>query len=116
MIDLGNLYKPDLVFLPSSYDTHQDHQTIHNEGFRAFKNCSILGYEQPWNNATFKTDVFIILSHLDLENKMTALDCYKSQVSRFFFDSDFIYSLAKTRGVQIGEEYAEAFEMIRWII
>jgi N-acetylglucosamine malate deacetylase 1 len=31
-------------------------------------------------------------------------------------DEDFIRSVARTRGVQIGARYAEAFEMVRWII
>ena len=34
--------KPDLVFLPSPNDIHQDHATISAEGLRAFKNSSIL--------------------------------------------------------------------------
>lgn len=29
---------------------------------------------------------------------------------------EFIFALAKTRGVQIGAEYAECFEVIRWVI
>ena len=60
MIDLDKKYKPDLVFLPSIHDTHQDHQTISNEGFRAFKKRSMLAYELPWNNLDFKTTFFII--------------------------------------------------------
>jgi len=29
---------------------------------------------------------------------------------------EFIFSLAKVRGVQIGAEYAESFEVLRWVI
>ena len=29
---------------------------------------------------------------------------------------DFIFSLAITRGVQIGTKYAESFEVIRWVM
>ncbi len=46
---------PDLVFIPSPNDLHQDHQTVAMEGMRAFKQISILGYELPWNNITFTT-------------------------------------------------------------
>jgi len=45
MIRLGNELKPELVLLPSTTDTHQDHQTISQEGFRAFKKISMIGYE-----------------------------------------------------------------------
>ncbi len=37
MIRLRNDLNPDLVLLPSTADTHQDHQVISQEGFRAFK-------------------------------------------------------------------------------
>ena len=42
---------------------------------------------------------------------------YSSQISlnRNYFDKDFIFGLARTRGVQINSKYAEAYEVIRWI-
>ena len=44
MLELNQRYQPDMVFLPSANDTHQDHQTIAQEGFRAFKRTTMLGY------------------------------------------------------------------------
>jgi len=116
MVKLNQKIRPDLVLLPSTYDTHQDHQVISQEGFRAFKMVSLLGYELPWNNLTFSTEGFIILKEKDIQKKIKALSCYKSQSAKFYISGDFINSLAKTRGVQIGTQYAEAFEVIRWII
>ena len=55
MIRLREEISPDLVFLPSPTDIHQDHQVVANEGLRAFKSHTILGYEQPWNNIVFVT-------------------------------------------------------------
>ena len=49
-------------------------------------------------------------------NKVNALKEYKSQAHRSYADEDFIRSLARIRGVQIGAQYAEVFEMVRWII
>ena len=46
-VKIRNEYNPDLVLLPASSDTHQDHNTVYTEGFRAFKHASILGYELP---------------------------------------------------------------------
>ena len=40
----------ELVFTPSCSDIHQDHAVVCMESIRAFKNCSLLGYELPWNN------------------------------------------------------------------
>ena len=116
MIKLGERIKPDIVFLPSTYDTHQDHQTIAQEGFRAFKKTTMLGYEVPWNNLTFSTQTFVFLKEEHINKKMEALKCYRSQQDRSYASEDFIRSLARTRGTQIGTKYAEAFEVIRWII
>ena len=116
MIKLRTAVNPDLVFMPNCNDIHQDHQTIYAEGLRAFKQTTILGYELPWNNLTFTTNTFIKLSEENVKTKIAALKEYKSQSSRTYLNDDFIHSLAKTRGVQIGSEYAEAFELIRWII
>lgn len=107
---------PDIVFMPSIHDIHQDHYTITNEGIRAFKFSSVLCYELPWNNFNFNTSCFIKLKDKHLESKCNALAEYKSQAHRPYANSEFITSLAKVRGVQSGHKYAEAFEIIRWLI
>ncbi len=108
--------KPDLVFLPSINDLHQDHTTVATEGIRAFKQISILGYELPWNNITFHTQVFIKLEERHVREKIHALKAYNSQSHRDYAAEDFIWSWAKTRGTQIGTKYAETFEITRWVI
>lgn len=116
MIRIGREIKPDLVLLPSPNDTHQDHATIAAEGFRAFKTVSMLGYELPWNNLTFNTSAFVFLSEAQIAKKVEALRCYKSQQERHYANEEFIRGLARTRGTQAGCKYAEAFEVIRWIM
>lgn len=103
----------DLVFIPSLHDIHQDHTTIAQEGLRAFKNTTILGYELIWNNLTFNTQCFVRLEKENVEAKIRALMEYHSQGERDYLSEDFIYSLAKTRGVQVGCKFAEAFEVVR---
>jgi len=116
LIEYRDNLKPDLVLLPSPTDLHQDHQTITNEGMRAFKGTSIFGYEIPWNNITFSVSTFIILEKEHVEKKVKALECYESQSFRGYADPEFVFSLARTRGVQIEVPYAEAFEVLRLIV
>ena len=116
LVKLNNDIKPDLVFMPSINDLHQDHSTIAQEGLRAFKKTSILCYELPWNNINFSTNCFISLDENELSLKVLALDCYDSQKGRNYVSEQFIRSLAITRGTQIGTRYAEVFEVIRWIM
>ncbi len=106
----------DVVFIPCLNDIHQDHSTIAIEALRAFKNTTILGYELIWNNLSFNTTCFIELEEQDITNKVNALKEYKSQDKRDYMSEEFIFSLAKARGVQSGRKYAEAFEVIRLML
>ncbi|CAM4405217.1 hypothetical protein F901_01151 [Acinetobacter dispersus] len=106
----------DLVLLPSLKDIHQDHATVAQEGVRAFKNITILGYELIWNNLSFDTTCFVKLDRVHIQAKSDALLEYGSQAGRDYMSENFIFSLAHIRGVQIGTKYAESFEVIRWVI
>lgn len=117
MIRLERKWKPDMVFVPSSQDFHQDHMTIFREALRAFKfSSTLLGYEELWNNLKFGTTCFIQIEASDLGRKSLALKCCSSQKDRYYFSDGFAQSLALVRGTQIKTKYAEAFEILRWII
>ncbi len=115
MVALNKKIQPDLVFIPSSTDIHQDHGVIHVEALRAFRNSSLLGYELPWNHPPFTSPFFINLSADNVAKKWHALQEYKSQSHRNYIHEDFIRSLAKVRGVQANSEYAEAFDVYKLI-
>lgn len=106
---------PATVFLPSAQDLHQDHQTVHIEGLRAFKTVTVLGYELPWNNLSFDYRHFCVLTREHVQTKIAALRCYQSQQHRPYTQEEFIWSWARTRGGQIMVEYAEAFDVLRWV-
>ncbi len=106
---------PATVFLPSAQDLHQDHQTVHIEGLRAFKTVTVLGYELPWNNLSFDYRHFCVLTREHVQTKIAALRCYQSQQHRPYTQEEFIWSWTRTRGGQIMVEYAEAFDVLRWV-
>ena len=114
LIQLREELQPRLLLAPSQNDIHQDHQVIAQEAVRAFKHSSILGYELPWNNLEFKPTYFSRLSATNVEDKLVALQCYESQKGRTYTPEHF-RALAKVRGIQCNHEYAEAFEIVRWI-
>jgi len=113
MIRLRSEIEPDLIFMPSMNDIHQDHFTIAQEGLRAFKFSNILCYEVPWNNLTFNTICFSKLEERHLRKKADALAAYRSQAHRPYANEEFIRSLARVRGVQINGQFAEAFDILR---
>ena len=119
LVAIRNKFNPDLVIGPSLNDFHQDHTVVANEMVRAYKNSSsIICYELPWNHIAFNTQMFVRLEEEDVKCKLNMLQYYKSQVEkgRSYFQEDFIYGLARTRGIQSNASFAEAFEVVRWFI
>lgn len=115
MIELRKSIKPELILLPTQWDIHQDHRVIYEEGVRAFKFSSILGYELPWNTMEFSAPLFVKLSKEHLDKKILSIQEYKSQSHRPY-SGDAMISLAKVRGLQSSNEYAEAFQVIRLML
>jgi LmbE family N-acetylglucosaminyl deacetylase len=115
LVKLRNQVNPNMVFLPSASDLHQDHQVLNAEGLRCFKDMTVWGYELPWNNIGFPAQAFVTLERCDLQMKWEALQAYKSQfeLARPYFSWEFIEGLARVRGVQVKAPYAEAFEVMR---
>ena len=116
LYNLNKQIKPDIVFAPPIHDLHQDHKVIAEEAQRVFKRTTLLSYELPWNNMSFNTSAFVVLDERHLDKKLHALRCYKSQDHKEYFAQDFIKSMAITRGVQVNQKYAEAFEVVRWMV
>jgi N-acetylglucosamine malate deacetylase 1 len=116
LIEVWNDWQPDVVFQPSLHDIHQDHQTIAAEGLRAFKRTTILGYEIPWNNFDFSLQAYVSLERAHIERKVAALEKYASQQHRRYADADYIWSVARTHGINVNREYAEVFQVYRAVV
>jgi LmbE family N-acetylglucosaminyl deacetylase len=115
LVELRRKLHPDVVFVTSSTDVHQDHQVMHNEALRTFKDNTLWGYELPWNSLRITAQAFVIVSREQLDRKHAALQAYKSQLElkRPYFAPEFIEGWARLRGMQVHTEYAEAFEVVR---
>jgi LmbE family N-acetylglucosaminyl deacetylase len=109
-------WRPDVVFQPSLHDVHQDHQTVAQEGLRAFKRTTILGYEIPWNNFDFAYQCYVSLERRHLERKVAALERYASQKHRRYSDPEYIWNVARTHGINVNRELAEVFQVYRVVM
>tara|TARA_B100000131_G_scaffold303844_1_gene328279 strand:- start:18 stop:626 length:609 start_codon:yes stop_codon:yes gene_type:complete len=119
-----NNHKPEEIYIPyPSYN--QDHRAVyeaimislrpHDINFFVKK---VLVYEQPhvflWNDTykdNFKPNYFV---PIDIDRKIKAYELMKSQV-RDFRSSEDIRALSQLRGTQSGCDYAESFQIIRWV-
>ena len=113
LVALWEELRPDAVFQPSHHDVHQDHQTIAQEGLRAFKRTTVLGYEIPWNNFDFAYGAYIALEQRHLEKKVAALAKYASQQHRRYANPEYVWNLARVHGINVNREYAECFQVYR---
>jgi len=116
MINVRNSKDFDLVLLPCRGDVHQDHGVVSEEGIRAFKAVSILGYQMPWNNLVTESSCIARLSSSSVEAKVVALAEFKSQAHRVYMSPDYTRASAMVNGVNCGCEFAEIFEVVRWVI
>ncbi|GAG06884.1 unnamed protein product, partial [marine sediment metagenome] len=94
LVDLNNTICPDVVFVPSSTDCHQDHQVIHQEAMRAFKKATLLGYELPWNTTDSSLRMTVGLDDKDIEAKLSASKSYSTQSHKPYMDRKFIKAMA----------------------
>src|SRR4029077_6238224 len=111
LVALWEEWQADVVFQPSLHDIHQDHRTVAEEGLRAFKRTTILGYEIPWNNFDFAYQWYVALEQKHVDLKIAALEKYASQQHRRYANAEYVRNLARMHGVNVNREYAEGFKV-----
>lgn len=114
-IETARLHRYSRIYIPASSDVHQDHNVVCIEALRAFKFATILGYELPWNTFIGEFRNFNCLDIQHVHKKILALKQFASQSGRFYSGPEQIEITLKFRGLQINAEFAECFEILRWV-
>jgi len=112
---LRDEFNPDLVLVHATGDKHQDHEVVTTEALRAFKTCSILGYETAWSSGNTAPTCYVRVKEVSVDRKMKMLYCYQSQQGRHYFNPGVVLGQLSYRGAQVKVKYAEAFQVIRWV-
>ncbi len=117
--------QPEIIFLPSGNDIHEDHKII----FKAAKVSvrinkkttikKILSYEvlseTEWNEneKAFNPNYHVNLNKSNINDKVNAFLKYKSQIKKLPHprSKEGILNLSKVRGSQVYMRYAEAFKV-----
>lgn len=116
-----NQIKPELILLPfPSYN--QDHRAVYEATMTATRRHDknhfvkrILLYEQPETWDSFRKDFNpTYFKPVNISFKQSLFHVYKSQI-RGHRSMEHIKAIAKVRGMQANMEYAEAFEVVRWV-
>ena len=106
----------DRVYCPHPNDHHQDHKLIAELARNVFGNdCDLIYYIWAKNNNDYRPTLFEELSEEQLNDKLAALNCYKSQkkARAKYFNDEAFSAMATFYGMMAGCRYAEPFEPYR---
>ncbi len=122
--------KPDSLFLPFVGDIHRDHQLVFTAGLvaarprspdipkriYAYETLSETNWAAPGLTEAFVPNVYIDVSET-IERKLSAFDCFQSQVKSFPDERSLktIEALATVRGSTVYLAAAEGFMLLREI-
>jgi LmbE family N-acetylglucosaminyl deacetylase len=116
--DLRRRTDPDVVFAPRTVDAHQDHRGLAQLVPTVFRDQLTLGYEiVKWDGDLGRMPAYVPLSKELLHRKIDLLhEHYPSQQHRPWYDREAFLGLARIRGIECQERYAEAFEVHKLVI
>jgi LmbE family N-acetylglucosaminyl deacetylase len=103
--------KPDLILTHCRDDAHQDHREVCRHTWNTFRDHLILEYEIPkWDGDFGQPNVYVPLPAVILERKIRLLMThFATQRTKHWFNEETFSALARLRGMETRERYAEAF-------
>jgi LmbE family N-acetylglucosaminyl deacetylase len=104
-------FGPDTVVTHDMKNVHQDHKCVTEQALRVFKTQSILMYEDLKSTPHFTPNLIVSLTREQLERKIRALECYKSQFRRYYHDMEYVKAIARVRGKRVNAEFGEGFNI-----
>jgi len=113
MLKYKNSFKPDIVFVHTKNDIHQDHVTVMDEALRAFRGTTVLGFDVLRSSYGFFPHFLFEVSEEDVENKLRALSMYKTYADRYYFESSITKATMIRHGALAERPYAEGFDILR---
>lgn len=116
--DVANHYRPDLILAPSARDAHQDHRVIGEIVPTVFRDAMHLAYEIPkWDGDLGNPTVYVPMSPEVARTKVDLLNkCFPSQRDRDWWDDQLFLGMARLRGVECRQPFAEAFTCTKCVL
>ncbi len=104
---------PDIVFVHSKSDVHQDHGVLTQEALRAFRGRTVLGFDVIRSSYGFFPDFLVGVDEADVQKKLDALACYKTYEGKYYFSPDVTRATLIRNGAICERPYAEGFDILR---
>lgn len=111
--------KIDLIYTHWLGDVHQDHSAIGRATLNAARHTPrVLMYRSNWYKSVepFDGDFFVDISdYLDI--KVASIRAHESECERRGEQwITFVKNQNRTRGIEIGVDYAEDFKLVKWLV
>jgi N-acetylglucosamine malate deacetylase 1 len=106
-------FQPDLIFVHSRQDVHQDHLTMTDEALRAFRGITVLGFDVVRSSYGFFPHFLVEVTEEDVDKKIDALSCYETYRDRYYFNSELTRSIMVRHGALAERPFAEGFDILR---
>ena len=106
-------FNPDLIFVHSKHDVHQDHLTMTDEALRAFRGITVLGFDVVRSSYGFFPHFIVEVTEEDVDKKVEALACYETYRDRYYFNSELTRSIMVRHGALAERPFAEGFDILR---
>ncbi len=113
LIQINRAFQPDLVFVHTKADIHQDHATVTEEALRAFRGTTVLGFDVIRSSYGFFPSFLVEVTEEDVEKKIAALAEYKTYQNRYYFDPKITRATLIRNGAICERPYAEGFDILR---
>lgn len=115
LIKVNKTISPEIVFVHTKSDLHQDHNTVTEEALRAFRGITVLGYDVIRSSYGFFPNLYAQVSESDVQNKIMALSRYQTYTGKYYFNPDVTRAILLRNGALCECQYAEGFETLRII-
>jgi len=115
LIEINHTFHPEIVFVHTKSDIHQDHGTVTEECLRAFRGISVLGFDVVRSSYGFFPNFLIEVNETDVERKVAALAQYHTYASKYYFDPKLTRAIMVRYGALAERPYAEGFDILRVI-
>ena len=106
-------FKPDLIFVHSKQDIHQDHNVMTDEALRAYRGITVLGFDVIRSSYGFFPHFLAEVDEADVAAKVEALAAYQTYSDRYYFRPDLIRSIMIRHGALAECPFAEGFDILR---
>jgi len=113
LYDLNRRHRPEIVFVHSQSDIHQDHGVATMEAMRAFRGTTVLGFDVLRSSYGFFPQFLVEVKEAEVEKKVRALRQYGTYCDKYYFDPAVIRSTLVRQGALAELPFAEGFDAIR---